>query len=85
MSLHSVIKMADWTISPDRSEGASPPIRQSECTRCGAVSEPSTIQLDTDRWALQHAASTRHTGFREITTAFLRVTRAEGNPCRKGS
>lgn len=80
MSLRTVIKMADWTISPDPSEGASPPIRQTECTSCCAASEPSIIQLDTDRWALQHAARTRHTGFRETTTAFLRVTCAEGGP-----
>lgn len=77
---HTVIKLADWTIGPDREEGASPPVREVECTTCGWRSEPSTRQLITDTLALQHAGRTSHTGYREITTAFLRVVPAEGNP-----
>lgn len=79
MAVRSVIKLADWTIGPDRSEGASPPIRQVECTTCGWQSQPSVRQLDTDTQSLAHAGRTSHTGYREITTAFLRVVPAEGN------
>lgn len=79
MGARSVIKFADWTISPDREEGASPPVRETECTTCGWRSQASVRQLDTDTQALAHAGRTSHTGFREITTAFLRVVPAEGN------
>ncbi|MFF3326096.1 hypothetical protein [Streptomyces sp. NPDC002889] len=80
MGPRTVIKLADWTIGPDREEGASPPIRQVECTTCGWQSQPSVRQLDTDTQALAHAGRTSHPSYREITTAFLRVVPADGNP-----
>jgi hypothetical protein len=70
----SIIRRADWTLAADRSEGASPPIRQIECTTCPEYSEPSTGQMEPESWALRHAGSTGHTGFREIGTAYLRAT-----------
>jgi hypothetical protein len=76
----SVITAALWTIGPDREDGASPPIRQTECTTCGWQS-PATIRQDvTDLAALEHAGRTNHTSYREIVTAFLRVVPARGNP-----
>ncbi|NUK22084.1 DUF7848 domain-containing protein [Streptomyces lunaelactis] len=78
--MRSVIKRAEWTIGPDPSEGASPSIREIECTGCGERSEASTGQLGPDAWAIGHTGATQHTGYREIVTAFLRVVPAPGNP-----
>lgn len=84
MSIRSVVKYAEWLLAPDRSQGASSPVREIECTTCGERSEASTGQLGPDSWALGHAgAHPQHTGYREITTAFLRVMPAEGNPLRR--
>ncbi|WP_175412027.1 hypothetical protein [Streptomyces sp. TRM64462] len=81
MSVRTVIRQAEWTIGADSAEGASPPIREVECTTCHEQSELTTDQLAGDVWAMRHAA--RHDGhrsFREIVTAFLRVTPAPDNP-----
>ncbi|MHC0433290.1 DUF7848 domain-containing protein [Streptomyces sp. O3] len=80
MNTNTVYRFADWTIGRDYTPGASPPIREIECTTCLQRSDPSVSQLPPDRWALTHAGATGHTGFREIVTAFLRVTPAPGNP-----
>jgi hypothetical protein len=80
VSVRAVVKLADWTIGPDREEGASPPVRETECTSCHERSEPSNGQPGPDAWAIAHTGATGHTGFREIVTAFLRVTPAPGNP-----
>jgi cytochrome c2 len=80
VTVRSVIKSAEWTIGADRSDGASPPIREIQCTTCHERSEPSTGQLGPDVWAIAHTGATGHDGFREIVTAFLRVVPAPGNP-----
>lgn len=71
------MRLARWTIGADRSEGASPPIREVECTTCPATSEPTTDQSAGDIWAIGHTGETGHTGYREVVTAFLRVAPAE--------
>lgn len=76
----AVITAALWTIGPDREEGASPPIRQAECTTCGWQSTASTRQEVTDLAAMEHAGRTNHLGYREVVTAFLRVVPARSNP-----
>ncbi|WP_329115476.1 DUF7848 domain-containing protein [Streptomyces sp. NBC_01465] len=83
MSPRSVIKHADWMLGADLGDGVSPPIREIECTSCSERSEASTTQLGPDSWALRHAGGTRHTGFREIVTAFIRATPAPGNPLHR--
>ena len=80
MGARTIIKRAEWTIGADHTEGASPPIREIECTSCHERSEASTGQLGPDVWAIAHTGATQHTGFREIVTAFLRVVPAPGNP-----
>lgn len=80
MAVRSVIRMADWTIGADRTPGASPPIREVECTSCRERSDADTGQLGPDVWAIGHAGATGHTSFREFVTAFLRVIPAPGNP-----
>ncbi|WP_151898239.1 MULTISPECIES: hypothetical protein [unclassified Streptomyces] len=81
MTVRSVIREAEWVIGADRSEGAPPsPIRETECTTCQERSAASCEQPGPDLWAIRHAARTRHTGFREVVTAFPRVTPAPGNP-----
>ncbi|HET6359213.1 MAG TPA: hypothetical protein VFG16_34280 [Streptomyces sp.] len=83
MAVRSIIKRAEWTLGPDRSEGASPSIREIQCTTCHERSEASTGQLGPDAWAIAHTGATTHTGFREIVTAFLRVVPAPGNPLHR--
>ncbi|WP_251021383.1 hypothetical protein [Streptomyces sp. ISL-98] len=78
MTPRSIIKKATWTLGADHSQGASPPIREIECTTCQDRSEASTDQLGPDSWALHHAGLTGHTGYREIVTAFLRATPGPG-------
>lgn len=80
MGTSRIIRRAEWSIGPDREEGASPPIRVTECTTCGEASPPSEEQPAGDRWAIAHAGSTAHRGYREIVTVFLRVAPAPGNP-----
>ncbi|WP_175409724.1 hypothetical protein [Streptomyces sp. TRM64462] len=81
MSVRSIIRQAELTIGPAGAGGASPPIREVECTTCHERSKPTTDQLAGDVWAIRHAARHHgHRGFREIVTAFLRVTTALGNP-----
>jgi hypothetical protein len=75
----SIIKSADWTLGADRTPGASPPIRVIECTTCAGHSPASTGQMEPESWALRHAGSTGHTGFREIGTAFLRAALIDGS------
>ncbi|MFF9348557.1 hypothetical protein [Streptomyces sp. NPDC014734] len=76
----TVIRYAEWSIGADRSENAPPPIRQVECVNCGERSETCTSQLGPDSWALRHAGLSGHGAYREIVTAYLRVTPAPGNP-----
>ena len=76
----SLIRAEPWTIGPDRTPGASGPIRRTECTTCHDESPPSDGQKAPDLWALEHAGLSGHTGFREIVTAFLRAVPARGNP-----
>ncbi|WP_327375666.1 hypothetical protein OG393_17950 [Streptomyces sp. NBC_01216] len=85
MNAGTVYRFADWTIGRDRAPGVSAPIREMECTTCLERSEPGTSQLQPDRWALAHAGTTGHTGFREIVTVFLRVTPAPGNPLHRAT
>ncbi|MGW7366710.1 DUF7848 domain-containing protein [Streptomyces sp. NPDC054841] len=85
MTAHTVIRRAEWTIGADRSAGVSAPIREVECTTCYERSEASTGQLGPDSWAIAHTGRTGHTGFREIVTAFLRVTRVLGSLLHDGS
>ncbi|RFU86077.1 hypothetical protein DY218_14340 [Streptomyces triticagri] len=74
----TVVRAARWTIGPDRTPGASTPVREIECTTCLNRSDPSDEQGGPDLWALGHAARTGHTGFREIVTAFLRASTTRG-------
>ncbi|OII69973.1 hypothetical protein BJP39_15380 [Streptomyces sp. CC77] len=75
------MREAEWVIGADRGEGAPrSPVRETECATCHERSEAGDEQLGADLWAIRHAARTRHTGFREIVTAFLRVAPAPGNP-----
>ncbi|WP_149184756.1 hypothetical protein [Streptomyces sp. TRM49041] len=83
MSVRGVIRLADWTIGPDRATDMPAPTRRIECTTCGRPSAPSPSQVVTDRWAIDHAARTGHRAFRELAAAFLRVSPAPGNPLRR--
>ncbi|MFE7424432.1 MULTISPECIES: DUF7848 domain-containing protein [unclassified Streptomyces] len=78
--MSKAIRDTGWSIGPDRSEEASPPVRQVECTTCRERSEECTSQLGPDAWALRHAALSGHDGYRETVTALLRVTPAPGAP-----
>ncbi|MFF0449666.1 hypothetical protein ACFYT4_25190 [Streptomyces sp. NPDC004609] len=66
----------DRAIGPDRSPGVSAPMREIECTSGDGQSEACTEGLGPDAWAIAHARATGHSGFREITTEYLRVVPA---------
>lgn len=76
----SLIRAAPWTIGPDRTPGASGPIRLIQCDDCLERSEPDHGRMGPESWALAHAGRTRHTGYREVVTVPLRVVPAPGNP-----
>ncbi|WP_206307852.1 hypothetical protein [Streptomyces sp. A0958] len=81
MSVRTVIRFADWTISPDRTPGASGPLYEVECTTCGESSEATEERTPPEDWALRHTGrNSDHRGYRSITTGFLRVEPAPGNP-----
>lgn len=69
----ALYRLIRWTIGADRTPGASPPIREVDCTSCMDKSEATTDQVAGDTWALGHTGETGHTGYREIVTAFLRT------------
>ncbi|MFC9746853.1 DUF7848 domain-containing protein [Streptomyces niveus] len=81
MILRSVIRFADWTLGIDTEPGASGPVHEIECTTCGEVSDSAEERTSPEEWALGHTGRTpEHRGYRAITTSFLRVTPAPGNP-----
>ncbi|WP_393057766.1 hypothetical protein [Streptomyces sp. LN549] len=81
MTVRSVIRNADWTISVDREEGASGPLYEVECTTCTDRSDAEDERGPAEDWALRHAGrNPDHRGYRAIITSFLRVTPAPGNP-----
>lgn len=74
----SVIRYATWTIAPDLSEGASPPIYELECTTCLERSPASEDGAEAQQWALGHSGrQPTHTGFRGIHTSFWRTAMKE--------
>ena len=76
----SVIRFADWTITPDASEGVSPPLFEMECTTCPERSPASEDAGEAQDWALRHSGRhPSHTGFRGISTSFWR-TSMQGGP-----
>ncbi|MFC8830131.1 hypothetical protein ACFT9I_32945 [Streptomyces sp. NPDC057137] len=79
--MSTVIKLADWTLGVDTEPGVSGPVHEIECTTCGESSEASDGRTNPEEWALRHTGSnTSHRSYRGITTSFLRVTPAPGNP-----
>lgn len=71
----SVIRFADWTIASDRSEGASPPLFEMECTKCPERSPASEDSGEAQDWALKHSGRhPSHTGFRGVNTSFWRTS-----------
>ncbi|MEU8508060.1 hypothetical protein AB0C40_25765 [Streptomyces brevispora] len=81
MSIRSVIRLADWTIGPDREPGTSRPLYEVECTTCQESSEATEGPARPESWALRHTGrNPGHRGYRAIITSFLRVTPAPGNP-----
>ncbi|MFI7366492.1 hypothetical protein ACIBO4_30535 [Streptomyces sp. NPDC050149] len=84
MSIRSVIRFADWTISADRTPGASGPVYEVECTTCLEASDTDEGPTAPEDWALRHTGrNPGHRGYRAIITSFLRVTPAPGNPLRQ--
>lgn len=76
MSTRAVIRLVNWLISPDRSEGApAVPLHQMECTTCPERSEASENVADVQNWALGHSGKhPSHTGYREVIVRFWRTS-----------
>lgn len=81
MTVPSVIRHADWTITTDRTPGASGPVYEVECTTCMERSDAVEERTPPEDWALRHSGlNPDHRSYRAIITSFLRVTPAPGNP-----
>ncbi|MFG2409273.1 hypothetical protein ACGFR8_34030 [Streptomyces brevispora] len=81
MTVRSVIRHADWTISTDREPGASGPLYEVECTTCQESSDATEGPTPPEDWALRHTGrNPGHRSYRAIITSFLRVIPAPGNP-----
>ncbi|MFE3253666.1 hypothetical protein [Streptomyces sp. NPDC059209] len=79
--MNTVIKLAEWTLGVDTEPGASGPVHEIECTTCGESSNASEERASPEEWALRHTGGNPyHRSYRGITTSFLRVTPAPGNP-----
>lgn len=75
MTLRSVFRFAEWTLSPDASYNS--PLYSSACSTCGAASERTEDKEAAELWCLKHAGLTAHTEFRGIITTFFRAALAE--------
>ncbi|MEE4493597.1 DUF7848 domain-containing protein [Streptomyces sp. BE230] len=81
MAVRSVVRHEPWTISPDRTPGASGPVYEVECTTCMDRSDAEEQRTPPEDWALRHAGRNHdHRSYRAIITSFIRVTPAPGNP-----
>ncbi|MGA5128814.1 hypothetical protein ACPCTO_03305 [Streptomyces olivoreticuli] len=75
MSAHTVIRFADWTLSPETAPEAPRIIHELECTTCNATSGASETFETLQDWALRHSGrNPSHTGYREIIHRFWRAT-----------
>ncbi len=63
--------MSGWLLTLDRTGSGA--IHEVECTSCHAGSGPADDQDTPAVWALRHARSTGHTGYRRIVTDFQRA------------
>ncbi|MEW2415042.1 hypothetical protein AB0953_15140 [Streptomyces sp. NPDC046866] len=66
-----VVSPSDWLLTTDRSGSGA--IHEVECTSCHHGSGPAEDGDGPAVWALRHARSTGHTGFRRIVTDFQRA------------
>jgi hypothetical protein len=81
----SVMRFANWLITPDRAEGAPHPLFEMECTTCPtgpeSRSEASEDFADAQDWALRHSGrNPGHTHYREIVTRFWRTQMVDPGP-----
>lgn len=75
MSAHTVIRFADWTLSPETAPEAPPIIFEMQCTTCGESSEAGGDFEAARDWAFGHAGrNPSHTGYREIIHRFWRAS-----------
>ncbi|MGW0390717.1 DUF7848 domain-containing protein [Streptomyces sp. NPDC003042] len=66
--------MSPWLLTVDRA--GSEAIYEVECTSCLHGSGPADDDDGPAVWALRHARSTGHTGYRRIVTDFQRAMEA---------
>ncbi|WP_372409825.1 hypothetical protein [Streptomyces luteireticuli] len=78
MSAHTVIRFADWTITPETAPEAPGIIHELECTTCGAISGANEDFEEVRDWAFRHVGrNPSHTGYREIIHRFWRAVLME--------
>ncbi|MFJ9643237.1 hypothetical protein [Streptomyces sp. NPDC101206] len=75
MSTRSVIRFADWKMSPEAAAEAPKMVHELQCTTCCATSAPhEDFEIARD-WAFQHVGrNPSHQGYRETVTRFWRMT-----------
>ncbi|QTT76991.1 hypothetical protein J7W19_29605 [Streptomyces mobaraensis NBRC 13819 = DSM 40847] len=75
VSAHTVIRYADWAITPDTTAEAPPLLHEMACTTCGDLSGTSEDFEKTRDWAFRHAGrNPSHIGYREIIHRSWRAT-----------
>ncbi|MFE9525116.1 hypothetical protein [Streptomyces sp. NPDC006631] len=70
--MKSLYRFVDYSIGLD--PHAERDMEEMACTTCGDLSGCLPFG-ETQDWAIQHAAKTGHTGFRQVTTNYHRVVR----------
>ncbi|GAA2934333.1 hypothetical protein GCM10020221_32560 [Streptomyces thioluteus] len=75
VSVLTVIRFADWAITPETASEAPAIVHELECTTCGAISGADEDFETARDWAFRHVRRTpSHTGYREIIHRFWRAT-----------
>ena len=75
MSAHTIIRHADWLMSPETASEAPSVIFEMQCTTCGDASQAEEDFEAARTWAFTHVGrNPSHTGFREVVHRFWRAT-----------
>ncbi|MFI1968842.1 hypothetical protein BLA24_24340 [Streptomyces cinnamoneus] len=75
MSVHTVIRWADWTIGPDTAPDVPAVTFAMHCTTCDAASGKDGDFETVRDWAFRHVGRhPSHTGYREVIHRHWRAT-----------
>ncbi|MEU6709034.1 DUF7848 domain-containing protein [Streptomyces wuyuanensis] len=74
MPAHTIIRFADWTISPETTPPSPPIVHQFECATCNAEGAADEDFETARTWTFQHVGKNpSHQSYREIIHRFWRM------------